>query len=395
MNIPLKNFLGCLLVLFGFAAGALAVATPAVEVGKIARLEIQAQGESAAKQVLRLHGGDARQQVLVNARHDSGLVSDCTRKVTFEISPDGLARVDKNGIATPLKDGKGTLTAKTADGLSATIPVEVEQSKTVSAVNFPNQIVPIFTKNGCNGGGCHGKSSGQNGFKLSLLGFEPTEDYEHLVREARGRRLFPTAPQNSLLLTKATAVMPHGGGKRLERGSEDYHLIVRWISQGMPYGKPTDPTVDSIDVFPKERTLGRSAAQQLLVLARYTDGSVHDVTRSAMYEPNDKNLAETNETGLVKVYDTPGDVAVMVRYQSRVATFRATVPLGAPVDKLPPERNFIDGLVFEKLKKVGMPPSEVCDDATFLRRATIDIAGRLPSGGEAAEGVGATTSPTA
>src|SRR3954466_14358732 len=104
-------------------------------------------------------------------------------------------------------------------------------------INFANQIVPIFTKAGCNAGGCHGKSSGQNGFKLSLLGFEPTEDYEHLIKEARGRRIFPAAPERSLLLLKATGELPHGGGKRLEPGSEDYHLIVRWISQGMPYGK--------------------------------------------------------------------------------------------------------------------------------------------------------------
>src|SRR3954463_4318031 len=405
MNIPLKNldptpplarksgeeratfrFLGIVallgiqvLVLLGFAANSLAVVTPAVEVGKIARLEIQAQGESAAKQVLRLHGGDARQQVLVNARHDSGLVSDCTRKVTFEISPDGLARVDKNGIATPLKDGKGTLTAKTADGLSATIPVEVEQSKNVSAVNFPNQIVPIFTKNGCNGGGCHGKSSGQNGFKLSLLGFEPTEDYEHLVKEARGRRLFPAAPERSLLLLKATGTMPHGGGKRFDIDSDDYRLIQRWIAQGMPYGKPDDPVIASIDVAPTQRVMGRGGEQQLIVTARYTDGSTEDVTRSALYEPNDQEMAATGADGFVTINQQPGDVGVMVRYQGKVAVFRATVPLGAPVDKLPPAKTFIDELVFKKLKEVGMPPSAVCSDETFIRRVTVDVAGRLPT----------------
>ena len=214
------------------------------------------------------------------------------------------------------------------------------------------------------------------------MGFEPTEDYEHLVKEARGRRLFPAAPENSLLLLKAVATMPHGGGKRLDPASDDYRLIVRWIRQGMPYGKPADPTVAGIEVWPKERTLRPQGEQQLVVLARYTDGSVEDVTRSAVYEPNDKNMGQVDDAGRVKVFDTPGDVAVMVRYQSRVAVFRAMVPLGAPINTLPPARNFIDELVFAKLKKVGMPPSPVCDDATFLRRVTIDVAGRLPTADE-------------
>src|SRR5439155_16527827 len=243
-------------------------------------------------------GKELGQQVPVTAKSDSGVVRDYPRRVSYSVLPPDVVRIDKAGRVTPLDNGTATVTAKDEDGLTATLAIAVERFEEIEPINFANQIVPIFTKAGCNAGGCHGKASGQNGFKLSLLGFEPTEDYEHLVREARGRRLFPAAPQNSLLLTKATAVMPHGGGKRLEPGSEDYRLIVRWISQGMPYGKPTDPTVDSIQVFPKERTLGRSGAQQLVVLARYTDGSVHDVTRSAMYEPNDKNLAETNETGL-------------------------------------------------------------------------------------------------
>jgi hypothetical protein len=147
----------------------------------------------------------------------------------------------------------------------------------------------------------------------------------------------------------------------------------------MPYGKPEDPTVDRIEVAPRERIMPLGGEQQLVVLARYTDGSVEDVTRSALYEPNDKDMARVDETGFVRLFNQPGDVAVMVRYQGKVATFGATIPLGAPVDSLPAPRNFIDELVFKKLKTVGMPPSESCDDATFIRRVTIDIAGRLPT----------------
>src|SRR5688572_31091783 len=181
-------------------------------------------------------------------------------------------------------------------------------------INFTNHIVPILTKYGCNGGGCHGKSGGQNGFALSLLGFEPAEDYDHLVREARGRRLFPAAPARSLLLLKATGELPHGGGKRLDTDSDDYKLLVRWIEQGTPIGRSTDPTLVRISVSPEQGTLERDAGQQLTVTAQYSDGSATDVTRSALYEPNDKELARVDDKGRITVFRQPGDVAVMVRY---------------------------------------------------------------------------------
>ena len=249
-------------------------------------------------------------------------------------------------------------------------------------LNFANDIVPILTKGGCNGGGCHGKASGQNGFKLSLLGFEPQEDYEHIVKEARGRRIFPAAPEQSLLLTKGTAQLPHGGGKKLDPKSEDYQDLVRWIREGMPYGKDTDPKMASISVEPSKLTMPLKGSTKLKVTAHYSDGSTRDVTKRALYEANEKAMAETSEMGEVKLFDLPGDVAVMIRYQGKVTTFRATVPLGAPVDKLPPVSNYIDDLVFAKLKTIGMPPSEICDDGTFIRRLTLDITGRLPTAEE-------------
>jgi hypothetical protein len=240
----------------------------------------------------------------------------------------------------------------------------------------------IFTKYGCNGGGCHGKAAGQNGFRLSLLGFEPEEDYEHLVKEARGRRLFPAAPERSLLLTKAVAQVPHGGGKRMEPGSDDYQLLVRWIRQGMPVGKADAPTVARLEVFPPIRTLRADASQQLAVTAIYTDGSSEDVTRGCLFEVNDRDLARSDEKGLVKAFNLPGEFAVMVRYQGKVGTFRGTIPLGAPVASTPPVRNLVDELVFKRLREVGIPPSGMADDATFLRRVSIDIAGRLPTPAE-------------
>jgi hypothetical protein len=384
MNLPQPThtsswlFLAALLMLGwdGWRQAAAAATNPAA---KATALTLHAQTDGTPGEVLRLRGPDARQQVLATASLPDSSARDVTRQVSYEVAPENIVKIGKSGLLVPLHNGKATVTAKTSDGLSASLPVVVEQFNETVAINFPNQIVPIFTKAGCNGGGCHGKSAGQNGFRLSLLGFEPEEDYEHLVKEARARRLFPAAPERSLLLLKGAATLPHGGGKRLDPDSDDYRLLVRWMAQGMPYGSAKDPTVEHIEVIPKERVMPLGAEQQLVVLARYTDGSMEDVTRSALFEPNDKDMARTDESGLVRLFQQPGDVAVMVRYQAKVAVFRATIPLGAPVESLPVPKNFIDELVFKKLKTVGMPPSALCDDATFIRRVTIDIAGRLPT----------------
>ncbi|HET6246801.1 MAG TPA: DUF1549 and DUF1553 domain-containing protein [Tepidisphaeraceae bacterium] len=349
----------------------------AADIGSLKQVTIDDGNEATAP--LQIRGADARQQLIVTGSYTSGAQRDLTRQVHYDVSPAGVISVDDKGLITPLGDGSATLSAKTKDGPAAELSVNVKQFGEQIPVNFPNQIVPIFTKLGCNSGGCHGKSGGQNGFRLSLLGFEPTEDYEHLVKESRGRRIFPADPERSLLLLKATGTLPHGGGKRIEIGSDEYRLLVRWISQGMPYGKADDPVIKSIEVFPQQRIMARGGDQQLLVTARYSDGSTEDVTRQALFEANEKEMAGVDSSGFVNVNQQPGDVAVMVRYQARVGVFRSMIPLGAKVDNLPVAKNFIDDLVFKKLKAIGMPPSAICSDETFLRRASIDIAGRFPT----------------
>ena len=250
---------------------------------------------------LDLKGAGARQQLLATAECSDGLSRDLTRAVTWEVGSSAVAKVSSQGLLTPVADGETEVTARSADGVVSHLKVTVSEAKVSQPINFPNQIVPIFTKLGCNGGGCHGKSGGQNGFRLSLLGFEPTEDYEYLVKESRGRRLFPSAPDHSLLLQKAVGILPHGGGKRMEPDSRDYQLIRRWISQGMPYGRPGDPTVERIDVYPRGRTLDREGEQQLTVKATYTDGSTEDVTAGSQYDSNDKDTVQVDANGKVKV----------------------------------------------------------------------------------------------
>jgi hypothetical protein len=251
-------------------------------------------------------------------------------------------------------------------------------------VSFVNDVVPVMTKSGCNMGVCHAKAGGgQNGFQLSLFGFEPAEDFEHLVLEGRGRRLSLVSPDQSLLLMKASGQIKHGGGVRLAKSSKGYEQIRDWIAQGASIDSPSSPKLVRLEIEPNKATLKLQQNQQLKALARFSDGSVRDVTSQALFESNDKAMAEVNENGLVNVLDIPGKVAVMVRYQTSVAVFNAAVPLGASVDKLPPTKNFVDKAVFANLKELGISPSPVTDDATFLRRVTLDIGGRLPTEAEA------------
>lgn len=251
------------------------------------------------------------------------------------------------------------------------------------SVSFVNDVMPVITKAGCNAGVCHAKAGGgQNGFELSLLGFEPQEDYEHLVLEGRGRRLFPAVPERSLVLLKASGQVPHGGGVRLEPQSAGYALLRQWIAEGAAYELDGDPQLVSIRVEPARAKLSPLAKQQLQSFAEYSDGTTRDITELALYECNDNAMAEVTESGLVTASDIPGNVAIMVRFQGKVAVSSAAIPLGVPVTTVPESNNFIDDLVFANLSELGIPPSPTCDDATFIRRVTIDIGGRLPTEAE-------------
>ncbi|MBD3674682.1 MAG: DUF1553 domain-containing protein [Planctomycetaceae bacterium] len=250
-------------------------------------------------------------------------------------------------------------------------------------VDFENDVMPVLTKFGCNAGACHGKARGQNGFQLSLLGFDPNFDYNSLVKESRGRRVFPFAPEKSLLLAKPSGRSPHGGGIRLPVDSFGYKILSRWVENGMPREVEGAPSLESISVSPTDQVLTYNSEVPLSVVARYSDGSTRDVTAMSDYQSNESGIAQVDEQGKITVGNIVGEAAIMARYMGQIDVCNVAVPRP---DQIPdefysqlPRENFIDGHLWNKLQRLQLKPSAQADEATFLRRAYIDIIGRVPT----------------
>ena len=345
------------------------------------KLSVAAQNGKADK--VLLVGKTSSQQLVITSQNGSSL-NDVTHKVKYSISPAGLVDVSTHGLVKPLENGSGKITVSFNGSKSVSIPFEVKDISKEMAVDFSNDVIPMLTRSGCNSGGCHGKAGGRNGFRLSLLGYEPLEDYRYIVQENRGRRVSPAAPENSLLIQKATGEIPHEGGVRWEVGSEPYEVVRKWIAQGMKYDPEKSKKVEKITLYPTGRTYKPNSSQQIVVTAVYADGSTQDVTHKAQFEVNQEDMAEVDESGFVHFKDLWGSTSVIVRFKEHVATFFGNVTLGEIV-KAPKQKNFIDKHTFKKLELLGLPPSSPCDDSTFLRRVTLDIAGRIPTMEEAKE----------
>lgn len=290
------------------------------------------------------------------------------------------------GLAVPLAAGETANSEARAGGST-----DEELAAGARRVFFGTEVVPVLTRLGCNGGGCHGKATGQNGFRLSLLGFEPEFDYESLVTESRGRRISIAAPDRSLLLLKATARVPHGGGRRLEEASDEYGILRGWIAQGALPPHPGDARPLRIEIDPAERVLDSNASLQLRVTVFLSDGSTRDVTRQTIYQSNEPGIISVDTVGGVTVGDRRGVAAVMARFGEQIATFRATVPFvdkpedlasaQAVLDRLDPPipDTQINRMLIRQWRRLGIVPSPMADDAAFLRRVTLDICGTLPT----------------
>ncbi len=320
---------------------------------------------------------------------------DRTTAAEYSSADTDVVVVSEDGLLCAQGPGATSIEVRVGDQV-AQVQVTVATESETPPIRFATDVVPILTKLGCNSGGCHGKATGQNGFKLSLLGFEPNVDYLAIVKQGRGRRIFPADPNRSLLMMKATAAMPHGGGRRLELDSDDYRVLRSWIAGGAARPRNDAPVLQRIELLPRQRVISTNSRQQLLVTGVFSDGSSRDVTRQAVYQSNESEIATVKSAGLVQTHSRNGLFAVMVRFGGKIATFHGAVPFESDgrraalvqtrlnniekqLSDSPADKARLDKLLVQQWRRLGIAPSAAADDETLIRRATIDICGTLPT----------------
>ena len=333
-----------------------------------------------------LTGDAARQLLIVEKSRNNQLVGEITNSVEFVSSDPAVARIE-NGVAVPVTNGATTITVR-AGKLKASIPVKVQGMDQPFEWSFRNHVQPVLAKNGCSAGACHGAAAGQNGFKLSLRGYDDEGDFLTLTRGSLGRRIVPSDPGRSLMLLKPTGAVPHKGGKRFDVDSMDYRVLSEWIAAGNPGPKTNDARIVQLEFSPGRTILKPGDVQQLAVRAYFNDGHTEDVTRWTKYTSANETVAQVDDNGKAKIVGF-GEGAITAWYLSRIDIATLTVPYtNKPSSKIFAQarrRNFIDALVLEKLQSLNLPPSPRCDDSEFLRRAFIDTTGVLPGARETSE----------
>jgi hypothetical protein len=331
-----------------------------------------------------LTGAHAHQRLIVLAEAEGKYVGDRTPEAEFASSNPTVATVDAAGIVQARGDGEAILTARHG-GQQVTATVKVAKTTEPHARSFRNHVIPLMTKIGCNSGACHGALAGKGGFKLSLRGYDPAADHFVMTRQALGRRVDKLEPARSLVLLKPTTVVPHGGGQKLEIGSPDYELLADWIASGAPGPRDDDVQIQRLEVFPPAAVLKPGDHLQVVVRAWYSDGHAEDVTSWAKFSSTEDLVANVDPEGRVRVAGH-GEAAVTVWYSNLVASLRILSPLPntvAPqVFATAARQNYIDDLVLKKLEALRIPPSPLCTDAEFIRRAYLDAAGILPAPAE-------------
>ncbi len=321
-----------------------------------------------------------RQSIVVQATFADGITRDVTKDAALSLAdPKPARRV--GAILYPVADGSTTLTVS-YEGRTVPVPVKVSQATVQPPLSFRLDVMPVFMRAGCNTGSCHGAARGKDGFRISLFGFDPEGDHYRLTREMVGRRINRAVPSDSTMLEKAIGAVNHTGGKRFESSSELYQTLHGWIEAGALNDDVNKlPTVVGVDIYPKQGVLdGKGATQQLTARARYSDGTDRDVTSLAVFLTNNDVSAPVSPDGLITAGDR-GEAFVMARFETHTVGSQFIVLPKGLTFTFPnePEFNYVDKLVNDKLKKLRIGPSGQCDDATFLRRAAIDIVGLPPS----------------
>lgn len=377
MNPMFRMSLAFVVVVAG-AAGQ-CPAQDASQTGDLSNLR-QVVLEPASFQLLGLR---ARQQVIATGVTSNGDVFDLTGRVEFQSSNPAVARIEGSQIV-PVTNGECQITVTVA-GQTSTATCAVSKTELPSPISFKHETQMALTKSGCNMGACHGSPSGKGGFRLSLRAYDNELDIMTLRSEFYGRRINVMEPSQSLLLKKPLMDVAHGGGKRLKKGEVSHRVLEQWIAEGLQLDPASEPDLVRIETIPSNRVLRAPAdRQQLIVMGHFTDGSVRDLTALADFSSSSEAVGRVSPDGLV-TKEGRGETAVLARFLDKMATCQLTFLEDVPgfVWTNPPEHNVVDALVFNKLKTLQIQPSELCTDDEFLRRAYLDVAGRLPTAVEA------------
>jgi hypothetical protein len=369
--------LGGLLALVLFASSAAAVvpseaARRAEIIGTPASLVVEPAN-------LVLTGPRSMQQLVVTGKYADGSQRDLTALCTYAIDQP-VAAVDQTGFVVAGKNGTGAVTI-TAGSQSIKLPVSVKDMEKARPVSFRTEMIAALNVGGCNSGACHGTPSGKNGFKLSLRGYDPPADHLQLTRDVFGRRTDSLDAEAALIYLKALGRVPHEGGQRYQASSIPARTMKAWLGEGRHDDPTGAATLKSVRIVPGSRVANApSRFQQLSIMATYSDGSERDVTRLTVFSSSDPAVAEVSPSGLVE-FSQGGETAILCRYLETMETVRYTYlePKKGFAWSNPPEVNYVDKHVFAKLKLLQIPPSDLCTDQEFIRRAYLDLCAILPT----------------
>jgi hypothetical protein len=324
-------------------------------------------------------------QLLVSAAYADGSLRDLTRVVEWKSLNPEVATVSSRGLVAPVKDGSAVIVARSGSLELSTI-VKVEGMSKPQPVSFRHDVIPSFSQAGCNMGACHGTPTGKGGFRLSLRGYLPDQDYQILSREIGGRRINPFTPAASMILRKPLGEIPHEGGLRLKRGTKTFEFLHDWIAEGAQ-DDPASPKAVKLELLPRSRVLNAPAkTQQLAALVHYADGSVRDMTPTCYYNSSNPEIADVDADAHV-VFKSRGEVAVIAHYLDLVANVRLTHLVDVPGFRVAEvlQGNLVDTAVFNKLNRMRIKPAEDCTDEEFIRRVYLDAIGVLPKPAEVRE----------